>query len=118
MRNVLFLILNETNKLNEILENLVKSGVRGATIIDSQGMGSALSTGDGQLFGGLLRFAIDNNRPYNKVVFTVCDDEETLDKAIKAIQEILGDMTKPGVGLMFTVPVGQIIGVTDPSHRQ
>lgn len=39
---VLFLILNKTEKLNEILEAYVEVGVRGATIIDSQGMGSAL----------------------------------------------------------------------------
>ena len=51
----LFVILNETEELNAILEDFVKVGVRGATIIDSQGMGAALTMGDVPIFGGLMR---------------------------------------------------------------
>lgn len=36
------LVLNKTEKLNDILEKFVEIGVTGATIIDSQGMGSSL----------------------------------------------------------------------------
>lgn len=54
----------------------------------------------------------DNSRPYNKTIFTVVEDEQVLKDAIKAVQDILGDMTKPGVGLMFTLPVGSIHGMT------
>ncbi|HZK33588.1 MAG TPA: hypothetical protein VFC60_03715 [Tissierellaceae bacterium] len=112
--NILFLVLNKTEYLDEILDAFVEIGVRGATILDSQGMGSALSKSgkDIPFFGG-LRALLDNTRPYNKTVFTVIEDEETLDKAVKEVKKILGNMSEPGVGLMFTLPVGEIFGMTD-----
>lgn len=108
----LFLILNKTEKLNDVLEAYVKVGIKGATVIDSQGMGSALSESNLPMFGGFLRTVLDNNRPFNKVVFSVVKDEEVLNDAIAAVEDILGDMSKPGVGLMFVVPVDRVVGWT------
>jgi len=110
--NVLFLVLNETEYLDEILDGFVEAGVKGATILDSQGMGSALANGSrNEPFFGALRSFLDNAKPYNKTIFTVIEDEEILENATKVVKEILGDMEKPGVGLMFTVPVGKIYGM-------
>lgn len=106
----LFLVLNKTEKLNEILEKFVEVGVSGATILDSQGMGSALIEGDIPLFGGVLRSVMDNNRPYNKTIFTLVEDDKLM--AIKdAVKEVLGDMNKPGVGLMFSIDVDNVTGI-------
>lgn len=108
----LFLILNKTEKLNEVLEAFVEVGIKGATVVDSQGMGSALSESNLPMFGGFLRTVLDNNRPFNKVIFSVVKEEETVDKAIEAIEDILGDMSKPGVGLIFVMPVDRVVGWT------
>lgn len=111
--NILFLVLNETEYLDDILDAFVDIGVRGATILDSQGMGSAIASGTrNEPFFGALRSFLDNARPYNKTIFTVIEDEELLEEAIEAVQNILGDMSKPGVGLMFTLPVRSIHGMT------
>lgn len=108
----LFLILNKTEKLNDVLEAFVKVGINGATVVDSQGMGSALSESNLPMFGGFLRTVLDNNRPFNKVIFSVVKDEEVLNDAIAAVEDILGDMSKPGVGLMFVMPVDRVVGWT------
>ncbi|NMA94539.1 MAG: hypothetical protein GX974_00690 [Clostridiales bacterium] len=111
--NILFLVLNEIEYLDDILDAFIDVGIKGATILDSQGMGSALANGERDIpFFGALRTLLDNARPYNKTIFTVVEDEEVLKDAIEAVQDILGDMGKPGVGLMFTVPVGSIHGMT------
>ncbi|MBU5427511.1 hypothetical protein KQI41_14050 [Tissierella pigra] len=112
--NILFLVLNETEYLDEILDGFVEVGVKGATILDSQGMGSALLNGGKDIpFFGVLRNLRDDARPYNKTIFTVIEDDEILDKAVNIVKEVLGDMEKPGVGLMFTLPVGKIYGMRD-----
>lgn len=108
----LFLILNKTEKLNDVLEAFVKVGIKGATVVDSQGMGSALSESNLPMFGGFLRTVLDNNRPFNKVIFSVVKDEEVLNDAIAAVEDILGDMSRPGVGLMFVMPVDRVVGWT------
>ncbi len=112
--NILFLVLNEVEYLDDILDAFVDVGVKGATILDSQGMGSALTNGGKDVpFFGALRNLLDDARPYNKTIFTVIEDDKVLEDAIKSVKEILGDMTKPGVGLMFTLPVGKIYGMKD-----
>lgn len=110
--NILFIVLNKTEFLDEILDSFVDIGVKGATILDSQGMGSALSMNNtNQNFYGSLRNLLDKSRPYNKTIFTVIEDKEILEKAISKVKEILGDIYEPGVGLMFTIPVGNIYGM-------
>lgn len=44
----LFLVLNDTDYLDEILARFVDVGVQGATIVDSQGMASALVSSRGR----------------------------------------------------------------------
>lgn len=111
--NVLFIVLNETDYLDDILDAFVEIGVKGATILDSQGMGSAISnSGRGkEPFFGNIRNLLDNARPYNKTIFTVIEGEYLLQQAVKTVKDIIGDMSKPGIGLMFTMPVGHIYGM-------
>lgn len=113
--NVLFIVLNQVEYLDDILDEFIEVGVRGATIFDSQGMGSALSDNgkDHQPFFGMLRTLLDESRPYNKTIFTVIEDDEILDKAIKAVKGVVGDIHKPGVGMMFTLPVGNVYGMNN-----
>lgn len=111
--NVLFIVLNKEDYLEELLDKFIEIGVKGATILDSQGMGSAVThggEGSGPFFGK-IRSIIDNSRPYNKTVFTVIEDEETLEKAVSAAKEVFGDVYEPGIGMMFTMPVGRIYGM-------
>lgn len=111
--NILFIVLNETDLLDDILDRFVDIGVRGATILDSQGMGSAMTNsgrGSDPFFASIRSF-LDDSRPYNKTIFTVINDEELLEKAVKTVKEVVGDINKPGVGMMFTMPVGNVYGM-------
>ena len=111
--HVLFLVLNKTEYLEDILNGLMEIGVKGATILDSQGMGSKILTNQyasSSLFG-TLKTAFDREHPFNKTIFTVIETDELLQKAIERIQSCAGDLSQPGEGLMFTVPVGQVFGM-------
>lgn len=113
--NVLFIILNKPDYLENLLSKLMEIGIKGATILDSQGMGFAMNHGGyaNEPFYGQIRSMIDNSRPYNKTVFTVIEDEETLTKAINAAVEVFGDVYEPGIGMMFTMPVDNAYGMKD-----
>lgn len=111
--HALFIVLNEIDCLDDILDKFVEIGVGGATILDSQGMGSAITNsgrGKDPLFGS-IRVFLDNSRPYNKTIFTIIDNEELLIKTVEVVKECVGDINRPGVGMMFTVPVGNIYGM-------
>lgn len=111
--NVLFIVLNKPDYLEELLSKLMEKGIKGATILDSQGMGFAMNHGGhgNEPFFGQIRTMIDNSRPYNKTVFTVIEDEETLAKAVSVAKEVFGDVYEPGIGMMFTMPVNNVYGM-------
>ncbi|HPX72202.1 MAG TPA: hypothetical protein PLP51_04820 [Acholeplasmataceae bacterium] len=108
--NVLFIVLNDLAYLDEILEKFVDLKVRGATIIESQGMASAILNSEGLnfLMGGLFKGRTDEEQKYSKTIFTVIPDEETLKRTVAAVQKIVERSRKRTIGFMFTVPVSGI----------
>lgn len=107
--HALFIVLNKVEYLEDILDMFLDIGVKGATILDSQGMGRAM--GDTDAFFGTIRNMIDGARPYNKTIFTVIEDRAILDRAIKETKNIVGEISDPGVGMMFTLPIGEVHGM-------
>jgi len=106
----LFLVLNEVDYLDTILSKFVEVGVKGATILDSQGMARAIADYNIPIFSS-FRALFDGARPYNKTIFTVIDNEELLQKIVSVVQEIAHDAKKPCFGFMFTVPVSKVISL-------
>lgn len=106
---VLFIILNEVDYLDDILTIFCDLGVSGATILDSQGMASAIVQREMDsipLFGS-LKTLLKGSRPYNKTIFTVIQNEELLNKTVSEIRKKLSK-TKNSPGMMFTVPLGKV----------
>jgi hypothetical protein len=99
-------------KLDSILSGFLQLGVTGATVIESQGMARRLSEESAitPVFAG-LQDLISGLRPQSNTVFSVIEDRETLDAAIAMIRDTCGDMTDPGTGILFTVPVNRAVGL-------
>jgi len=96
----------------------MKIGISGATIIDSTGMGRTLICNDDiPIFGG-LRKLFDNCRPYNKTIFSVIESEDVLQSAIEAIKEEVGTLDAAGSGILFTIPVNHVMGLTQNSDEK
>jgi hypothetical protein len=113
---VLFIVLNEVSYLDAILETFVQVGIGGATVVDSQGMASAIVSSSGgrvPLFGS-LKTLIEGARPYNKTIFAVLKSEALVEKAVGAVREVLYDAPPTGLGLMFTVPVANVYEMVPP----
>lgn len=106
--HMLVLVLNETGELERVLEGLLHVGVRGATVIESSGMGRTLCT-KVPLFGG-MRNLFEGCRPNNVTIISVIKDEGKLVRAKNKVMEILGDLERPGAGFMFVVPVIEAYG--------
>ncbi|MDW7650793.1 MAG: hypothetical protein SCK29_10810 [Bacillota bacterium] len=104
-------VLNQPEYLDEILEGFLRIGVRGATIIDSTGMGRTLCE-KVPIFGG-IRNMIQGCRPNNQTVFTVVRSAELREKAIGVIKEVLGSLDQPNTGFVFCIPVSYAEGFAE-----
>lgn len=113
----LFLILNQKDKLDIILETLYNLKV-GATTLDSIGMGKLLleHNVDERIFSS-LRNVLNEGKPYNKTVISVIRDEETLNKAITSIEDILDIQNTAGAGFIFVLPVLKCSGALSSSDK-
>ncbi|MFC1564432.1 hypothetical protein ACFL6G_05810 [candidate division KSB1 bacterium] len=105
-----FLILNKYEHLDEILEAYLELGIRGATVIDSVGMGRILSV-DVPIFAG-LRDLLPGSRPYNKTIFTLTE-ESYVPRIIEAVEQIIGSLNETGTGIAFSIKVDYIKGLAE-----
>lgn len=110
--DLLVLVIDKGDKLDSILSGFVEVGVSGATVIESRGMARQLSeqASVAPVFAGLQEL-LAASRPQSTTVFSVIETQEKLDAAIAMIREKCGDMSKPGTGILFTVPVNRAVGL-------
>jgi len=106
---LLIAVINQEDRLDDILSGFLELGITGATVIDSEGMGHVLSH-DIPIFAG-LQTLISRARPRNQTIFSVIDSDEKVDGAIALLQEICGDLDNPATGIVFTIPVSRVTGL-------
>lgn len=105
---LLVAVINDPEKLDEILSGFLEIGVRGATVINSEGMGRVLSH-DIPIFAG-LQTLISGSRPQNRMIFSVIDDE-LVDTALELLQDVCGNLASPATGIAFVLPVERVVGL-------
>jgi nitrogen regulatory protein PII len=107
--HLLIAVINQEEKLEEVLSGFLEIGITGATVISTEGMGRLLSS-EVPIFAGLEAFA-QRTRPRNQTLFSVIEDEAKVDRAIHLLREVCGSLDEPGRGIVFTVPVTRVVGL-------
>ena len=108
-------ITNHETSVTPILSAMMKEGIHGATVVDCEGMLSAIDHSSEEpppIFGSLRAFLNPERQP-NKMILAVLKDED-IPRVREIIHGIAGDMKLPNTGILFTVPVMNWEGV---SHR-
>lgn len=105
---LLVAVINEPEKLDEILSGYLELGITGATIIGSEGMGRLLSH-DIPIFAG-LQTLISGSRPQNRTIFSVVA-EDRVAPALALLQDVCGNLSDPATGIAFVVPISRVVGL-------
>ena len=103
---LLFIVLNKEKHLEDVLSILAELGASGATIIDSMGLGQFLAY-EVPIFAGLRQLMGEEKTP-SKTIFALIEGDKFLELK-KILKEEGIDFTEPGTGIMFTVPVNEIV---------
>jgi nitrogen regulatory protein P-II 1 len=106
--HLLIAVVNEPEKVDEILSGFLELGITGATILNSEGMGRVLSH-DIPIFAG-LQTLISRSRPQNRTIFSVIEDKK-VEPVIALLQEVCGDLSAPATGIAFTFPLDRVVGL-------
>jgi nitrogen regulatory protein PII len=106
---LLIAVINQEEKLDQILAGFLELGITGATVIRSEGMGRVLSH-DVPIFAG-LQTLLSRARPQNQTIFSVIREEVKVQGAIELLQRVCGNLDDPATGIAFTLPVQQVVGL-------
>lgn len=110
MTHLLVLVLNRPELIPSVTKAFRRIGVKGATVIDSVGMGRAKAEPQlVPLIAGLMR-GLDEGHQYNKTILSVIEDEDILQQAITEVDSLV-DFDQAGTGILFTVPVELVRGM-------
>ncbi len=104
----IFIVLNDTNQTERVLELLLKCEMRGATIIESTGMSKVLKNNIPVI--GSVRALLSQQHEHNQTIFAVTKHPEKIDHAIDLISEEFKGFKEPCSGMIFVIPVIRAIG--------
>lgn len=107
---LLIAVINDTDRIEEVLTRFLEIGVTGATIIDSEGMGHVLAQ-DPPAFAG-LQTLLARSRPRNTTLLSAIPDDETVERALAVLEDVCGSFDDPATGVAFTVELDRAIGIS------
>lgn len=108
---LMVMVLDDIGHLNEVLAAWSAVGVQGVTILESTGMNRMLTRtearpmfmGFGQLFAGA--------EGGHHTLFAVIKSEALAEAAVVATEKVIGPLSQPNTGILFTMPVSRVWGL-------
>lgn len=114
-----FFILMEQSKLSKVIDAYKRIGISNTQILDSQGIGKSVST-EGHINIPLIagtKKALEPKLISSKTIVAVVEDIETVNHIAAAIEDAVGKLKSPDIGLFFSVPLASIFNFTnEPSQ--
>lgn len=110
---LILFVLDNPDKLQDLLDAWEDAGTGGATVLVSTGMqrvrGGAIRD-DIPLMPGLDDF-YKRIEEHHRTLFTIVEDDDVLDKVVKATQSVVGDLNQPNTGILVVLPATQVYGI-------
>jgi nitrogen regulatory protein PII len=110
-------VVHDPEKCQPLLDAWENTGVSGATIVHSTGLGRIRGNGlwdDLPLFPALDDL-LEHEEYFNRTIFSIVEEEQSVDLVIQATEKVLGDMSLPDTGLLVVLPVLRAYGLK--KHR-
>ncbi|WP_313413296.1 hypothetical protein [Sedimentibacter sp.] len=98
-------ILKRIELVDDIMQKLAEFGVRGGTIIDGTGMAKSLVNMNDLPMFGMLRYIISDEEKLKSKILLFALKEEQVKEVKDKIKEVIGDLSEPNTGIMFTIPI-------------
>jgi nitrogen regulatory protein PII len=114
MPELIVLVLDDANKVEEVLNAWLTAGIPGVTLLDSAGLGHEFSKygarNDLPLIPSLSSF-LRAREELSRTLFSVVPDGFDVDALISATEAITGPLNDPDTGILFVVPVSRARGL-------
>ena len=106
MYMILF-VLDDPDRLNEVLESWEKAGVGGVTIIESTGLHRMRR----QFIPMRYAAALINQEENHLTLLAIVDDEAKIQACLNGAEQVVGDLEKPNTGIFAAWPLSLVKGL-------
>ena len=103
---ILMFVLNDSKKLDMILDGWNKIGVRGVTILESIGAYRVRKR-----IPGRFAFTTANSDENSKTLMAMVESEDTVKNCLAETERLIGDLSEPNTGIFTYWPVTEIKGI-------
>jgi hypothetical protein len=111
---LVLMVLNDPDRLEDLLIAWEENGVEGATVLFSTGLGRIRQMDawrDDMPLIPSLRDFYEVPENMNRTIFTVVQSEAQVDALVAATNEVVGELDEQGTGLLLILPVARTYGV-------
>jgi nitrogen regulatory protein PII len=111
---LILLVLNDPDRLEDLLIAWEENGVQGATVLFSTGLGRIRQMDawrDDMPLIPSLRDFYETSENMNRTIFTVVMSESQADALVAATKAVIGELDEQGTGLLLVMPVARAYGV-------
>ncbi len=102
-------IISHEQRIDDVLEALLESGITRASIIDVRGMLEFLAD-EIPLFAG-FRTLIEGDGKSNKMIISVVENDDKVNEAFDIIEDIYGCFEDKNTGIMFSIDISSVRGM-------
>lgn len=110
---LILFVLNDAERLGEILDAWEKIGVPGVTILHSTGLGRKRQKPgiwDDLPLMPSLQSLLEHEELFSRTLFTVVSDEAMIEALVHAAENTIGSLDQPDTGLVVVLPVSRVYG--------
>ncbi len=114
MPELIVMVIDDGNKVNDILNAWLAAGVTGVTLLDSAGLGHQLTEHAARSdvpFIPSLESLLRGREEHSRTLMSVVPDGFDVEALIKATEAISGPLEDPNTGILFTLPVTRVRGL-------
>jgi hypothetical protein len=115
--SLILFVLHDSEKLKAVLDAWEETGISGATVFLSTGIGrireSQALRDDLPIMPSLEDF-YPTPENLGRTIFTIADDESLVEKVVKATEKVVGDLNEPKRGILVVLPTSSIYGLRKP----
>ncbi|MCX7975567.1 MAG: hypothetical protein N2646_00700 [Bellilinea sp.] len=111
---MILFVLDEPNRLDELLEGWSEIGIHGVTIIESTGFYRRQIKRSKLHLTFLVEPASSILEEGNITLFTAVENETLVERCLQKTEQIIGDLEKPHTGVFMSWPLGNAKGL----HKQ
>jgi len=114
MSSMVWFVLHDAGLLSDVLSAWKESGVQGITILPSTGLrrleeSNALRD-DIPLIPS-LEDLLGDEETLNRTLFSIVENDEMVDRVVKATEAVVGDLDEPNTGILCVFPISRVFGL-------